>query len=364
MLHYFESLEDLKVLSENLRSLCSAGDDTCQTRADNLPTASGFDLTYEAGEPMKVTAFWPLQTQELSVSEKPETRTEVGIFSEGSHFEPAPHAVGLMGDLMVLGDDEKPSPTSFQIHSRHRQSEGYFSSRFLSPTGLHPSLQLRIGDAKPPQSDADCSLYAYLSLPKAIFPDQYQLQDHLFMASKNLTKLAQQWGIVDLEAPAYRTKTWGSSVLLELAAPSSDDMQQWTAEVPLHLRYLEPSEAGKSDIEIPYPALFWACEADGGDVNFKNNPFDRPTIGYDSLFSPTTAFWHLDPRPEVGNRLMNPVSVPVLQAPGAGLVEAGTSAAIALGFGWVLWKLASSFTIFGYGNNSSSNQKESARKKQ
>ena len=270
-----------------------------------------------------------------------------------------------MGDLIVLGEDEKPSPTSFQIHSRHRQSEGYFSSSFLSPTGLHPSLQLRIGGGSSPQKDADCSLYAYLSLPKTVFPDQYQLQDNLFMASKNLTSLVKQWGIVDLEAPAYRTKTWGSNVLLKLAAPTSDDVQEWTAEVPLHLRYLEPSEAAKSEIEIPYPALFWACEADGENVNFKNNPFDRPTVGYDPEFSPTTAFWHLNPRPELGNRLMNPISVPVLQAPGAGLIEAGTSAVIALGFGWVLWKLASAFAMFGYGNNSSKTQKkDSARKKQ
>lgn len=273
----------------------------------------------------------------------------MGLFEGGSHFKAAPHAVGLMGELIVLEDGGRKSAVSFQIHSRHRASTESFSSAFLSPTGLHPSLQLRFSNNQPPQPAADhgdCGLYAYLSLPKAIFPDRYQLDDALFMASKNLTSLVQQWGTVDLEAPAYRTSTWGSHILVELAPPSSDgadDSQAWTAEIPLHLRYLEPNDNARSKVEVPYPSVFWACEA-GNDANFQDNPFDRTHVGYDGQFGPSTSFWHLSPRPvAVGGRLINTVSVPVLKAGGAGLVEAGTSAAIALGFGWVVWKLASSF---------------------
>lgn len=349
---FFQTLEDLGALSRSLKDLCSYDDVACITRAADLPTASGFEFVYEAGGPVKMFVFWPLKEHTVSLSSHPSRRTEVGIFSGGSPFDTPPHALGLMGDLVTLEDQGKRSPVSFQLHSRHRSSDDHFSSAFLSPTGLHPSLQLRLHSNKPPQVDGDCALYTYLSLPKAIFPDQYQLDDELFMASKNLTSLVQQWGSVDLEAPAYRSKTWGSYILVELATPSHDDVHEWTAEIPLHLRYLEPAEAGKSEVEIPYPAVFWACEA-GDDVDFHNNPFDRAHVGYDSQFSPSTSFWHLSPRPETGNRLTNPITVPVLKAAGAEWVEAGTSAVIAAGFGWVLWKLASSFSIFGYNKKGS-----------
>lgn len=256
------------------------------------------------------------------------------------------YAIGLMGDLVVLGEEQKLTPTSFQVPGRHRQSGGYFSSKFLLPTGLHPSLQLHLGNNRPPLPDAECGLYTYLSLPKTIFPDRYQLDDALFLASKNLSALVQQWGTVDLEAPAYRTKPWGSNLLLKLATPPSG--QEWTAEIPLHLRYLEPSEATKAEVEIPYPVVFWACETDDDDLNFKHNPFDRTNVGYDGAFSSKTAFWHLNPQPEVGSRLVNSITVPVLDAGGAKWIELVTSAVIAVGFGWVLWKLTSALSLFGY----------------
>jgi hypothetical protein len=343
---FFRTLEDLGALSGTLKSQCPRGDVACLTGVDELRTASSFELEYKAGEPLRLAVFLPLREHTISLSGHPSRRTEVGIFSGGSPFETAPYALGLMGDLIALGSEGKRSPASFQIHSRHRTSDGSFSSSFVSPTGLHPSLQLRL-NGRAPQVDGDCGLYAYLSLPKTIFPDQYQLNDDLFMASKNLSSLVQQWGSVDLEAPAYRSKTWGSHLLVELAVPSSSDVQEWTAEIPLHLRYLAPAEAAKSEVEIPYPAVFWACDA-GDGVNFENNPFDRAHVGYDTQFDASTSFWHLNPRPETGNRLTNVVTVPVLRAAGAKWVESGTSAVIALGFGWVLWKLASAFSVFGY----------------
>jgi hypothetical protein len=313
---------------------------------------------------VKISAFWPLQKHAASVSPHYSRRTEVGMFfSGGTHFKNDRHSLGLVGELITLGKEGKRVPTSFQIQPRHRSTDDSFSSSFLSPAGLHPSLQLRLSSNQPPQEVGDCSLYAYLSLPKTIFPDQYQLDDELFMASKNLTKLVQQWGTVDLEAPAYRSKGWGSHLLLGLAAPSSSDAQAWTAEVPLHLRYLEPAAVASSKIEVPYPAVFWACEVDD-DVNFQNNPFDRTPFGYDSQFSPTTSFWHLNPQPATGNKLTNPVTVPVLKTAGTGWVEAGTSIVIALGFGWVLWKLASSFSTFGYTSKPAETQPEAKARKQ
>lgn len=74
---------------------------------------------------------------------------------------------------------------------------------------------------------------------------------------------------VDLEAPEYVMPQWGSSVLLELPPPSSqtrdkEENKEWTAKIPLYLRYLAPAEGGYSSISVPYPAVFWACEPERG----------------------------------------------------------------------------------------------------
>lgn len=73
------------------------------------------------------------------------------------------------------------------------------------------------------------------------------------------------------------------------------------------------------------------------------NPFDRTTLGWDSLFNPHTLFYQLRPDAE---RLVEEIDVPVLQDKnGQGLfktrnIEIATSAVIGLGFLWVLWRLA------------------------
>jgi hypothetical protein len=195
-----------------------------------------------------------------------------------------------------------------------------------------------------------------------MFADRYQFADELFLASKNLTASRYTSLPVDLEAPEYTTKPWGSSVLLQLAPPSSNEAETWTAEVPLHLRYLKPSASGNTDIEMPYPAVFWACESDLA-ADFSNNPFDRTRLGYDGLFSSNTVFWHVTPRPAVGSRIMTPISVPVLKDYGASFVGIGTAVAVAMGFVWVLWRLAAVFVASGYTQAESEPQQESKKKK-
>jgi hypothetical protein len=262
--------------------------------------------------------------------------------------------IGMGGLLTVLGERKMPSPTLFGFPSRHRSSQMKFSSAFLQPTGLHPTLQITLSGNQPPEEDADCRPYAYLTLPKTIFADRYQLDDELFMSSKNLTASRYTSLPVDLEAPAYTTETWGSSVLLEMAPPETQVQQAWTAEVPLHLRYLEPSATGERAIEVPYPAVFWACQTDQA-VDLTNNPFDRQNLGYDALFDPsTTVFWHAEPSPaDGGDRLMNQISVPVLRGEAASWVGLGTAGVIAVGFAWVLWKIVSSLVRHGYRDVSS-----------
>ncbi|TVY50885.1 Protein pbn1 [Lachnellula cervina] len=163
---------------------------------------------------------------------------------------------------------------------------------------------------------------------------------------------------VDLEAPAYTLPLWGSSLLLELAPPPSGNVE-WTAEVPLHLRYLAPSKSGLQEVHIPTPVLFWACTADEGS-KFTVNPFERVDLGYEGLFGPRTMFYHLDPEPaleasgipaggekDVG-RLVNALQVPVLDSQKSAYVELGTAAVVVAGFVWVCWCLWRVWRVAGY----------------
>jgi len=321
------------------KKLCGESDGECSTRVRNLSGASSLDISYDTiSHALKVTALWPHGTQSIKVAATGEHRVEVGVFGTDSNAGEA-HEIGLGGVLVVLGEHTKPSVHTFTIPTRHRQSGAAgFSAKFLSPAGLHPTLQLTIHSSRPPPvlDHERCALHAYLTLPKAIFADRYQLSDSLFMASKNLSSLRYASSPVDLERPEYATGPWGSSILLELAPPSA--AEDWTADIPLHLRYLPPSEEGYLDLDVPYPTLFWACTAEDGTL-FPNNPFERVDLGYDGLFGPRTVFWHLNPRPAPGassDRLVSSLLVPVLQIGNEKWIELGTSAAISLGFAWIM----------------------------
>lgn len=325
-------------------------------------------MSYDiADRVLRVTALWPYQRQQLHATSRPNTRTEVGILSTDKPKTLEAHEIGISGLLTVLGQDSKPSPAMFSFPSRHRDAESAFSAQFLTPTGLHPTLQLRLTSDIPPSGAEDgdattCTPYAYLTLPRTIFADKYQLADPLFLASKNLTALRHTTQPVDLEAPEYVMAQWGSSVLLELSPPHQEGKKhahergeggEWTASIPLHLRYLAPASGGYSTIAVPYPAVFWACEpAQRGSVVFPPNPFEKNHLGYDALFGGDTAFWHVAPKPVAGKSglLVNEVRVPVLDVDKAGWVNAGTAAAVLVGFAWVVWKIVGVWTRGGDGN--------------
>ncbi|KIE00304.1 protein pbn1, partial [Metarhizium majus ARSEF 297] len=361
---FHQELEDLSAFIDWVtKEICSKEDSVCRSRAEALSDAVSLDILWDSTlRTLRISSLFPLTEQSINVAGSSTRRTEVGVFSKDTPPNQKPHEIGVSGFLTVLGENKKPSGTLFGFPSRHRVADAYFSSDFVSPTGLHPTLRLTLSSNTPPPTEDECGLHAYFTLPRTIFADRYQFADQLFLASKNLTASRYTSLPVDLEAPVYTTKTWGSSVLLQLAPSSSNEPESWTAEVPLHLRYLEPSVSGKVDIEIPYPAVFWACGS-GAHVDLSNNPFDRTRLGYDGLFSENTVFWHATPQPATGGRIMTPISVPVLKEDGAWLVGFGTAAAVALGFAWVLWKLAAVFAVSGYGSLSSETQMESKKRK-
>ncbi|VZH96890.1 unnamed protein product [Fusarium fujikuroi] len=336
---FHQTLEDLhSFITISSREFCPDLDTVCNARLRSLLTATSLDLSFDkSAKALVASVLWPLRPQTVAVPASTERRVEVGIFvNDRSQPNMKENELGVAGVLSVLGDKKKPSPTIFTFPARHRRDESVFTSRFLTPTGLHPTLQLSFSSNKPPSDEGECVPYAFLTLPKAIFADRYQLGDDLFLASKNLTALRYTTLPVDLEAPAYTTETWGSSILLELAPPTSEEGQPWNVEIPLHLRYLKPSVTDQAEADVPYPAVFWACSS--GEETLEN-PFDRLHIGYDNLFPRDTAFWHVNPQPEGGSRLMHRVTVPVLKLEGIDTIRSGTAIAVLLGFAWVLWKL-------------------------
>lgn len=275
----------------------------------------------------------------------------------------------MAGALTVLGPAAKPAATMFSFPARHRVVDGgaAFTASFASPAGLHPSLRLALNAGAlvppPPARKADdddgaheeCALHAYLTLPRAVFADRYQLADPLFLASKNLTALRYMSAPVDLEAPAYVMDVWGSAVLLELSPPPPATEEKdggWVtaAEVPLHLRYLPPASGGYATVDVPHPAVFWACTTEEG-TKFPSSPFERVNLGYDGLFGPRTVFWHVEPSlGGGGGRLVSSVRVPVLDTDfGSSWVSAGTAAVVVLGFGWIVWRLLKVYLTTGYG---------------
>lgn len=203
--------------------------------------------------------------------------------------------------------------------------------------------------APPSRPDATCALHAYLTLPSSIFGDKYQLSttDPLFLKSHNLAALHAVAGETDLEAPDWAVSRWGSNWLFELASPSESEQntEDWNATIPLHLRYLRPSESGYRSVSIPWPVVFWACTAEDG-TKMGTNPFDRVNLGWEGLFGPRTMFYQLHPSSgyEKGV-LVEDLDVPVLTLKEGGsifesqVIELGTVAVIVLGFLWVLWKL-------------------------
>ncbi|OKL64529.1 hypothetical protein UA08_00200 [Talaromyces atroroseus] len=349
--------------------VCDLNDSEC---ADYLLLADFVAIDYDpTTQATSISAFWsqPLLgttgwTEDITRKHGSAEKVEVGLLSNERAVDP--EDISLGGFLTVVGQDNKLT--------------------FETPTGLHPTLKISMPPSaltRPPApEDTTCTLHTYLTLPSTIFADKYQLstKDHLFLTSHNLVGLRAVSGETDLEAPDWVLPSWGSNLLLEIATPSEGQdiggsSGSWDVTIPLHLRYLKPSESGHQLASIPWPIVFWACSAEDS-TEMGKNPFDLVDLGYDALFTPRTFFFHLHPESNdpsklsSGRALMQEISVPVLKAAtdserpygeAASRVELGTVVAITIGFIWVLWKLISIFIFRGI-EDSPRSSPESTRK--
>ncbi|KAI9766817.1 MAG: protease B nonderepressible form [Geoglossum simile] len=347
---YHQPLASLDELTTYLQQkICPSSDNACHDKASTIQSASYLDIDYDTiSHALVLNAFWErapdlgLWNDVFEVVGGKE-KVEVGVLA--SEVPTEPEELKLGGWLTVIGEDEKPSPALFSFPSRHHiltpTSSSTFSVSFIHPTGLHPTLRIQFPSSsnQPPLAEA-CALHTYLTLPSYLFADRYQLSDPLFLRSKGLRGLRGLYGETDLEAPDWVIGKWGSSMLVEIDVPSDRSTSSWIVDIPLHLRYLAPkSGGGATDVEVPWPVIFWACRAEEGS-KMVVNPFDRVNLGYDGLFGPKTMFYHLSPQPvNSSGLLLETMSVPVLDLDKARTIEIGTMAATVLGFLWICWKL-------------------------
>ncbi|OAP61244.1 hypothetical protein AYL99_03445 [Fonsecaea erecta] len=382
-LQYYSLLPSPKHLVAFLyHTICVRNDLQCLHTVSLLNIADSVDFDYDSiSHALIISVFWSkqpavfydpigefttLDAWNLDVQSRKDDRVEVGILSASPATEPSD--LQLSGFLTVVGEDDHPKATLFSFPSRHHSfgpDQAMFQKYTVSfdePTGLHPTLRISFPSAvslteptnKPPGSV--CALQTYLTLPSHIFADKYAFlsNDPLFQKLHHVGQLHSIAGETDLEAPNYVVKKWGSTMLLELQTPNGSVGETraaggvWDVTIPLHLRYLEPKNGSSSEVEMPWPIVFWACTADDG-TKFPVNPFDRIHLGFEGLFGPRTMFYHLDPVPTEGaapGRLVERISIPVLDLNTASpsTIESLTIVTIALGFLWVLLKLKPSFT--------------------
>ncbi|KAK5716333.1 protease B nonderepressible form [Elasticomyces elasticus] len=350
----------------------------CPHEVATLSFASYIDIDFDAiSHAVTFTAVWRAGIG------NPGARTPAKLWGEGDGLEVGvlvpqtadeAEEIKLGGFLVVVGEDEYPSATMFSFPSRHHalpSSDAAFRISFQQPTGLHPKMSISFPrhELTPPKSDGACALHAYLTLPSALFLDRYQLSDPAVLREYGLVALRSLSGEQDLEAPDWVIQRWGSAALVELASPdptnsagAGSEEGDWTATVPLHLRYLQAANSttttatggrgeweggeGYVNLTLPHPAVFWACEAEEG-LKMSTNPFDRVDIGYDGLFGPKTMFFHVPPSAGgvvggggVGTGVLESViRVPVLEPGWGGVVAWGTFGAVVGGLGWVCWGL-------------------------
>ncbi|MCJ1256631.1 protease B nonderepressible form [Lignoscripta atroalba] len=358
---YYSLLPSLADLITYIQQkICLRDDKICFAEATTLESADYLDIDYDTiSQALVLSIFRHQSPKSASWNEQIHNhggavKVEVGVLANEKPTEPEELSLG--GFLAVIGEDDKPSyqpvnppdPTLFSFPARHhlasKSSASIYRASLVPPTGLHPTLRLAFASSSMIPPAETCMLHTYLTLPSFLFPDKYQLSSPLFLSSKNLRSVRSVSGETDLEAPDWVVQKWGSAMLVELAPPPSSPVSEsgpWYADIPLHLRYLAPAAGGATQVDVPWPVVFWACTAEEGN-KMNVNPFDRVNLGYDGLFGPKTMFYHLEPDTNNTNGhggLIEHLDIPVLDTASAPWIEKGTVIIVVVGLLWVLSKL-------------------------
>lgn len=357
---FYSPADSIAPFHDYLRELVcgSDADQKCGSRIDHLQNADYVDITYDAiSQSLVLSAFTSQQAEpwQLTIAAPaPEQKVEIGVLGLDNAIDP--EGITLSGFIHVVGVDNKlgnfpPSPlhsqsTSsylslepvyFTFPAKHHLHPATYSLSIPEPAGLHPKLELSItSPVSPPRED--CTLNAYYTLPRTLFVDKYQLSsaNPQLLESLKIRRLRDVRGEIDLEAPAWESDLWGSSILVEVDPARHDDgdgTNMLKVELPVHTRYQEPRNVTSAPTQFALPSVFWACKSEDW-TGMSKNPFNRVRLGYEHMFPEQTMFYHLAPAEEGWKA----IDVPVLDVGYAEMVKVGTVGVIVAGFVWVLLK--------------------------
>ncbi|KAK4512698.1 uncharacterized protein ATC70_003403 [Mucor velutinosus] len=203
----------------------------------------------------------------------------------------------------------------------------HVQSELVQASSLHPKIVTFIDLKETINNTESCQLDIVYVLPPSVFVDPYQLTD----LQETLGK-ATVFGEHDLELPLEKIKeTRGSIVFLR----QSHVRPSWQIELPLHLRYQQPSihtEHQPIIIESPYAG--WTC----GDSS--NHPQPWPPLAHQYSLLPS----HLSSNSASFIKLSNEpatlqLTVPIGKVQDASIVTKGTFAAVVFCTCWIIYSV-------------------------
>ncbi|CAO3640655.1 unnamed protein product [Mucor fragilis] len=200
----------------------------------------------------------------------------------------------------------------------------HVQSELVQANSLHPKIATFIDLKETINNTEFCQLDLVYVLPPSVFVDPYQLND----LQETLGK-ATVFGEHDLELPLERIKeTRGSIVFLR----QSNIRPTWQIELPLHLRYQQPSiHTDHQPITIDSPYAGWTC----GDSHHPWPPLSHQYNLVPSLPSSDSAsFIKLSSEPALLQ-----LTVPIGKVQDASIVTYSTFGAVVFCTCWIIYSV-------------------------
>ncbi|KAL7326440.1 hypothetical protein PS15p_208784 [Mucor circinelloides] len=200
----------------------------------------------------------------------------------------------------------------------------HVQSELVQANSLHPKIATFVDLKETINNTESCQLDIVYVLPPSVFVDPYQLKD----LQETLGK-ATVFGEHDLELPLEKIKeTRGSVIFLR----QSHIRPKWQFELPLHLRYQQPSiHTDHQSIIIDSPYAGWTC----GDNN--NQPWPPLSHQYSLLPSnpsDSASFTRLSNEPATLQ-----LTVPIGKVQDASIVTYGTFGTVVLCTCWIIYSV-------------------------